>query len=45
MAPAPVHCFSITFVGDVIDVIVTCKDEEDLIKNESARVVTRFSPL
>ena len=26
-------------------VLVTCKYEEDLIKNESARVLTRFSPL
>ena len=32
-------------VRDVIDVLVTCKNEEDLIKNESARVFTRFSPL
>ena len=26
-------------------VLVTCKNEEDLIKNEGARVVTRFPPL
>ena len=32
-------------VPDVIDVLVTCKNKEDPIKNESARVVTRFSPL
>ena len=32
-------------VRDVIDVLVTCKYEEDLIKNEGARVVTTFSPL
>ena len=31
-------------VRDVMNVLVTCKYEEDLIKNESARVVT-FSPL
>ena len=31
-------------VRDVIDVLVTCKYEEDLIKNEGARVDT-FSPL
>ena len=28
-------------VRDVIDVLVTCKNEEDPTKNESARVVTR----
>ena len=27
------------------DVLVTCKYEEDLIKNEGARVDTTFSPL
>ena len=27
-------------VRDVVDVLVTCKYEEDLIKNEGARVVT-----
>ena len=32
-------------VRDVIDVLVTCKYEEDLIKNEGARVVTIFPPL
>ena len=32
-------------VRDVIDVLVTCKYEEDLIKNEGARVLTTFSPL
>ena len=32
-------------VRDVIDVLVTCKYEEDPIKNEGARVVTTFSPL
>ena len=26
-------------------VLVTCKNEEDPIKNEGARVLTRFSPL
>ena len=26
-------------------VLVTCKNEEDPIKNESSRVLTRFSPL
>ena len=30
---------------DVIDVLLTCKYEEDLIKNEGARVNTTFSPL
>ena len=30
---------------DVMDVLVTCKYEEDPIKNEGARVVTTFSPL
>ena len=28
-----------------IAVLVTCKNEEDPIKNEGARVLTRFSPL
>ena len=32
-------------VRDVIDVLVTCKYEEDLIKNEGARVDKTFSPL
>ena len=31
-------------VLDVIDVLVTCKNEEYLIKNESAKVFTRISP-
>ena len=32
-------------VRDVIDVLVTCKYEEDPIKNEGAREVTNFFPL
>ena len=28
-----------------IGILVTCKNEEDQIKNEGARVLTRFSPL
>ena len=32
-------------VRDVMDVLVTCKYEEDLIKNEGARVDTTFSQL
>ena len=32
-------------VRDVIDVLVTCKYEEDPIKNEGPRVDTTFSPL
>ena len=32
-------------VRDVMDVLVTCKYEEDPIKNEGARVVTTFFPL
>ena len=32
-------------VRDVIDVLITCKYEEDLIKNEGARVGTTFAPL
>ena len=32
-------------VRDVINVLVTCKYEEDPIKNEGARVVTTFFPL
>ena len=30
-------------IRDVMDVFVTCKYEEDPIKNEGARVFTRFS--
>ena len=29
-------------VRDIIDVLLTCKYEEDLIKNEGARVLTRL---
>ena len=36
---------SFELVRDVMDVIVTCKYEEDPIKNEGARVLTTFSPL
>ena len=32
-------------VRDVMDVLVTCKYEEDPIKNEGAKVFTRFLPL
>ena len=32
-------------VQDIMDVLVTCKYEEDPIKNEGARVDTTFSPL
>ena len=32
-------------VRDIMNVLVTCKYEEDLIKNEGARVDTTFSPL
>ena len=32
-------------VRDDMDVLVTCKYEEDPIKNEGARVLTTFSPL
>ena len=32
-------------VRDVMDFLVTCKYEEDPIKNEGARVDTTFSPL
>ena len=32
-------------VRDLIAVLVTCKYEEDPIKNEGARVDTTFSPL
>ena len=32
-------------VRDVIDVLVTCKYEEDPIINEGTRVLTTFSPL
>ena len=32
-------------VRDVMNVLITCKYEEDSIENEGARVVTTFSPL
>ena len=32
-------------VRDVMDVLVTCKYEDDTIKNEGGRVVTTFFPL
>ena len=32
-------------VRDVMNVLVTCKYEEDPIKNEGPRVLTTFSPL
>ena len=32
-------------VRDVMDVLITCKYEEDPIKNEGAKVFTTFSPL
>ena len=32
-------------VRDVMNTLVTCKNQEDLIKNEGARVLTTFSPL
>ena len=32
-------------VRDIIDVLVTCKYEENPIKNEGARVLTGFSQL
>ena len=32
-------------VRDIMNVLVTCKYEEDPIKNEGARVFTTFSPL
>ena len=33
---------NVKLVRDVMDVLVTCKYEEDLIKNEGARVLTTF---
>ena len=32
-------------IRDLMVVLVTCKNKEEQIKNEGARVVTRFSPL
>ena len=32
-------------IQDVMIVLITCKNEEEPIKNEETRVVTRFSPL
>ena len=32
-------------IRDIIVVLVTCKNKEEPIKNEGARLVTRFSPL
>ena len=39
IAPVPVHSFIITSIQAFMVVLVTCKIEEDPIKNESARVV------
>ena len=39
------NSFEILWVRDLMDVLVTCKYEEDPIKNEGARVDTTFSPL
>ena len=36
---------NLKLVRDVMDVLVTCKYEEDPIKNEGTRVDTTFSPL
>ena len=36
---------NLELLRDVMDVLVTCKYEEDPIKNEGGRVVTTFSPL
>ena len=36
---------NLELVRDVMNVLVTCKYEEDPIKNEGARVDTTFSPL
>ena len=33
------------FIQAYIVILVTCKNDEDPIKNEGARVLTRFSPL
>ena len=33
------------FIPDFMVVLVTCKNKEEQIKNEGARVVTRFVPL
>ena len=35
----------ISNLSDVMDVLVTCKYEEDAIKNEGTRMFTTFSPL
>ena len=37
--------YKFELVRDIMVVLVTCKYEEDQIKNEDARVLTRFSPL
>ena len=34
-----------TVTHDVMAILATCKNEEDAIENEGARVVTRFSQL
>ena len=36
---------SFELVRGVMNVLVTCKNHEDPIKNEGARVLTSFSPL
>ena len=43
--PARMGMIESKLVRDIMDVLITCKYEEDPIKNEGARVFTTFSPL
>ena len=45
LTPQPVVEFRQNLNSSFMVVLVTCKNEHDLIKNESSRVLTRFSPL
>ena len=45
LTPQSLVQLNFELVRDVMDVLVTCKYEEDKIKNEGARVDTTFSPL
>ena len=38
-------CRNFETIRDIMVVLVTCKNKEEPIKNEGAKVVTRFSPL
>ena len=45
LTPKSAAEFCLKLIQAFIVVLFTCKNEEDPIKNERARVLTRFSPL